>query len=54
MIRPIVRDMFFLGQKLEPASRADVQVGRDRQDTLNANRERCEVRIAYKSPEKLF
>lgn len=41
MIRPIVRDMFFLGQKSEPASRADLQVGRDLQDTLNANRERC-------------
>ncbi len=41
MIKPIVRDMFFLGQKSEPATKADLQVGRDLEDTLNANRERC-------------
>lgn len=33
--------MFFLGQKSEPATRADILVGRDLQDTLRANRERC-------------
>lgn len=41
MIRPINRDIFFLGQKAEPATKADLQVGRDLQDTLRANRDRC-------------
>ena len=29
MVRPIMKDVFFLGQKSEPATKADVQVGRD-------------------------
>lgn len=41
MIRPIVRDIFFLGQKSEDAGRQDLSVGQDLQDTLNANRDRC-------------
>ncbi|MGN1184789.1 MAG: peptide deformylase [Oliverpabstia sp.] len=41
MVKPIMRDVFFLGQKSEPATRADLQVGRDLQDTLKANRDRC-------------
>jgi peptide deformylase len=41
MIKPIMRDVFFLGQKSEPATREDMQVGRDLQDTLIANQERC-------------
>ena len=41
MIKNIVRDVFFLGQKSEPASKADMQVAIDLQDTLRANRERC-------------
>lgn len=41
MVKQIVRDVFFLGQKSEPATRADMQVGRDLQDTLKANRARC-------------
>ena len=41
MIKQIVRDIFFLGQKSEPATKADIQVGIDLQDTLKANRERC-------------
>lgn len=41
MIRPIVRDVFFLGQKSLPASRQDTGVGRDLTDTLTANRDRC-------------
>lgn len=41
MIRPIVRDIFFLGQKSEPATKADLSVGTDLQDTLRANRDRC-------------
>ena len=41
MIRPIVRDVFFLSRKSAPATRQDAAVGRDLQDTLRANRERC-------------
>lgn len=41
MVKPIVRDVLFLGQKSEPATKADLQVGRDLMDTLRANRERC-------------
>ncbi|MDY2629437.1 MAG: peptide deformylase [Lachnospiraceae bacterium] len=41
MVREIVRDIFFLGQKSEPATKADFPVGRDLQDTLRANRDRC-------------
>ena len=41
MVKQIVRDVFFLGQKSEPATRDDLQVGRDLKDTLNANRDRC-------------
>lgn len=41
MIKPIVRDIFFLGQKAERAVKADIDVGRDLLDTLQANRERC-------------
>ena len=41
MVKPIMRDILFLGQKSEPATREDIQVGKDLQDTLQANRERC-------------
>ena len=41
MIRSIVRDMFFLGQKSEEATQQDLPVGQDLLDTLKANRERC-------------
>ena len=41
MIKPIVKDAFFLGQKSEPATKDDQQVARDLQDTLSANRDRC-------------
>ena len=41
MIKPIVKDIFFLGQKSEPALRQDLPVGQDLQDTLTANRDRC-------------
>ena len=43
MVKQIVRDVFFLGQPSEPATKADIQVGKDLQDTLQANRERCVV-----------
>ena len=41
MVKEIVRDVFFLSQKSEPATKADLDVGRDLMDTLRANRERC-------------
>ena len=41
MVKQIVRDVFFLGQKSEPATKDDLQVGIDLQDTLHANRDRC-------------
>ena len=41
MVREIVRDVFFLAQKSEPATKADVSVGHDLMDTLRAHRERC-------------
>ena len=41
MIRPIVRDVFFLRRKSEPATKEDLPIGRDLQDTLQANRDRC-------------
>lgn len=41
MVRPIMKDIFFLGQKSETATKADLQVGRDLQDTLKAHREGC-------------
>lgn len=40
-MKQIVRDVFFLSQKSEPATKADISVGIDLQDTLKANRERC-------------
>lgn len=47
MVKQIVRDVFFLGQPSEPATKADIQVGKDLQDTLQANRERCVGRSHY-------
>ncbi|EGT3617790.1 peptide deformylase [Clostridium perfringens] len=41
MIRPIVRDVLFLGQKSEPATHADIEVIDDLIDTLRANLEYC-------------
>ena len=41
MIKPIVRDIFFLRQKSEPACRADLAIAQDLEDTLRANRWRC-------------
>ena len=41
MITPIVKDIFFLSQKSAPATKADLQIGRDLQDTLDANRSHC-------------
>ncbi len=41
MVKPIVRDTFFLNQKSEKATKADLPVAQDLGDTLRANRERC-------------
>ena len=41
MIKPIVRDVFFLSRKSDPATQMDLSVGQDLQDTLTANRDRC-------------
>ena len=41
MIRPIMRDIFFLNQKSEPATPDDKQVITDLLDTLMANSEHC-------------
>ena len=41
MIRPIERDIFFLSQKSEEATRDDLPIGQDLQDTLKANKDRC-------------
>ena len=41
MVKPMMKDIFFLGQKSEEATRTDLQVGKDLEDTLEANREGC-------------
>ena len=41
MIKPIVRDAFFLNQKSEEATKVDLPITQDLEDTLKANRERC-------------
>ena len=41
MIKPIVKDMLFLGQKSERATKSDVNIIKDLQDTLAANSETC-------------
>lgn len=41
MIKPIVKDILFLGQKSELASQADMAVVDDLLDTLKANAEHC-------------
>ena len=41
MIRPIVRDVFFLSQKSSPASREDLPLAADLRDTLQYHRDRC-------------
>ena len=41
MVKPIMRDVFFLGQKSEKATTDDMDVATDLQDTLRANKDRC-------------
>ena len=41
MVKPIMRDIFFLRQVSVPASEADLQTAQDLLDTYKANREHC-------------
>ena len=41
MIRPIVKDVLFLGQKSEPATKEDIAIIDDLVDTLRANLDGC-------------
>ncbi|MGG5460944.1 peptide deformylase [Clostridium sp. B9] len=41
MVKPIVRDILFLGQKSETATKEDISVIYDLEDTLRANLEYC-------------
>lgn len=41
MVRSIMKDIFFLSQKSEEATKEDLQIGCDLMDTLAANREKC-------------
>ena len=41
MVKPIVKDVFFLRQTSEEAIKQDQSVGRDLMDTLAANQDRC-------------
>ncbi|MDE6220443.1 MAG: peptide deformylase [Lachnospiraceae bacterium] len=41
MVKPIMKDVIFLSQKSEPATKADQQVVTDLLDTLKANETRC-------------
>lgn len=41
MIKPIVHDPLFLGQKSDEATKADIQTAKDLLDTLAANRAGC-------------
>ena len=41
MVKPIMKDIFFLNQPSQPASEADGQVIQDLLDTLKANEEAC-------------
>ncbi len=41
MVKPIMKDIFFLNQKSEPATKDDMQVVTDLLDTLKANEGGC-------------
>ena len=41
MIKPIMKDVFFLSQKSEVATKNDLSVGQDLMDTLRANQAHC-------------
>ena len=41
MIKPIVKDIFFLGQPSGPCTSSDLPLAKDLTDTLSANHDRC-------------
>ena len=41
MVKPIMKDVFFLSRKSEPATKDDMQVVKDLLDTLKANEAGC-------------
>ena len=41
MIKQVVKDVIFLGQRSDEATKADLSVADDLRDTLAANREHC-------------
>lgn len=41
MVKPIVKDVLFLGQKSEEATKEDLQIATDLEDTLKAHRSEC-------------
>ena len=41
MVKPIMKDIFFLSQKSEESTKEDLQIGKALEDTLEANREGC-------------
>lgn len=41
MIRPVMKDQFFLSQKSQPATREDLPVAQDLLDTLTAHSHEC-------------
>ena len=41
MVREIMKDQFFLSRPSAPATEADISVGQDLLDTLNAHRDGC-------------
>ena len=41
MVRTVVRDVFFLAQKSEPATKDDLGTVQDLLDTLQANTDHC-------------
>ena len=41
MVKEIMRDLLFLGQKAEAATREDIAIAEDLLDTLRAHRDHC-------------
>ena len=41
MVRPIMKDVLFLGQKSETATKADLSVAQDLMDTLASHKDEC-------------
>ncbi len=52
MVKEIIRDILFLGQKSEEATEEDKQVITDLHDTLAAHREGCVGMAAYPLKEQ--